>query len=438
MPRRPSGRARRVRPGREHAACNPRGLGRDVDRGGGPGSLGVCGHVARAGRFLRPRSAAALGLLRRDEDAAPGAALEPVGAAGHRRAGHLVASSPLHRPVERRSRSRRRSARRRRTTPSSAAISTSRRGATRRRASWLRAVAGAVGRVGARARRSRRICRSTMRRPPAIADRRGGEGSRPRRPRQRRRSGRRSSSWGARCSCSARLRPRSTPSGKRRSSCPMKLRRTRSSASPCWRRARASEAVSELARASELDPQSPARHGNLGTALMMSGRTKEAIVEYEARARMNDGDPRAHSDLGTALLGTQDLPRAVAELARAVQGDPTRATFQPNLGFALQQARAHRRCDRRIPRRAASRSEARERLDQPRDRARREPEDARRSARRAGDCSIARPGRPTGKGQSRGARRARSHRATGGTSTTGTGANPGEPWNEDRRRRPFK
>jgi Flp pilus assembly protein TadD len=53
---------------------------------------------------------------------------------------------------------------------------------------------------------------------------------------------------------------------------------------------------------------------------------------------MNDGDPRAHSDLGTALLGTQDLARAVAELARAVQGDPARATFHSNYGFALQQS----------------------------------------------------------------------------------------------------
>ena len=65
--------------------------------------------------------------------------------------------------------------------------------------------------------------------------------------------------------------------------------------------------------AEELDPGSAARHGNLGTALMMAGRTKEAIAEYEVRARIDDGDARAHSDLGTALLATQDLERATAE-----------------------------------------------------------------------------------------------------------------------------
>jgi Flp pilus assembly protein TadD len=32
------------------------------------------------------------------------------------------------------------------------------------------------------------------------------------------------------------------------------------------------------------------------------------------------------------------LARAVAELARAVQGDPARATFHSNYGFALQQS----------------------------------------------------------------------------------------------------
>ncbi len=64
--------------------------------------------------------------------------------------------------------------------------------------------------------------------------------------------------------------------------------------------------MSELARAVALDAGSAARHGNLGTALMMAGRTPEAIAEYETRARIDDGDARAHSDLGTALLGTQD------------------------------------------------------------------------------------------------------------------------------------
>jgi Flp pilus assembly protein TadD len=96
--------------------------------------------------------------------------------------------------------------------------------------------------------------------------------------------------------------------------------------------------VKELARAEQLDPGSAARHGNLGTALMMAGRTKEAITEYEARARMDDGDARAHSDLGTALLATQDLDRALSELGRAVQLDPQRASTHSNLGYAQQQA----------------------------------------------------------------------------------------------------
>ncbi|MGH7270965.1 MAG: tetratricopeptide repeat protein, partial [Polyangiaceae bacterium] len=69
---------------------------------------------------------------------------------------------------------------------------------------------------------------------------------------------------------------------------------------------------------------------------MMAGRTKEAIAHYESRARMDDGDARAHSDLGTALLGTDDIVRALSELARAVALDPARASFHSNLGYALQ------------------------------------------------------------------------------------------------------
>jgi Flp pilus assembly protein TadD len=100
----------------------------------------------------------------------------------------------------------------------------------------------------------------------------------------------------------------------------------------------AAEAVRELGRAVELDPGSPARHGNFGTALMMAGRTSEAIDEYRTRARIDDADARAHSDLGTALLGTQDLQGSLAELERAVELDPRRAAFHSNLGYALAQS----------------------------------------------------------------------------------------------------
>ena len=68
----------------------------------------------------------------------------------------------------------------------------------------------------------------------------------------------------------------------------------------------------------------------------MNGRVPEAVKEYEIQAHFAADDPRAHSDLGTALLASEDAPRATAELRRAVQLDPTRATFHSNLGYALQ------------------------------------------------------------------------------------------------------
>ncbi len=97
------------------------------------------------------------------------------------------------------------------------------------------------------------------------------------------------------------------------------------------------DALLELQTAANLDPGSPARHGNLGTAMLMAGKVKEAVKEYELQVRLSDGDARAHSDLGTALLAGDGNPtRALSELRRALQIEPSRATFHSNLGYALQ------------------------------------------------------------------------------------------------------
>ncbi len=156
--------------------------------------------------------------------------------------------------------------------------------------------------------------------------------------RKRRRSVLPSSSSGARAFCSATPPVRSTRSNAAWSCCRTSPRRTRSSGSPGWPRATPTRPyASSLGRWSSIRAAA-ARHGNLGTALLMTGRTKEAIVQYELHARIDDGDARAHSDLGTALLATSDLERSLSELARATSLEPRRASFHSNLGYALQQA----------------------------------------------------------------------------------------------------
>ena len=107
-------------------------------------------------------------------------------------------------------------------------------------------------------------------------------------------------------------------------------------------RPRRPDAVTELARALELDPRSAARHGNLGTALMMVGRTRgSSSASTMLRACVWTTETRVLTRIsGPRFLGPTSEPDAIAlgELERAVALDPQRASYRSNLGFALQQA----------------------------------------------------------------------------------------------------
>ena len=181
---------------------------------------------------------------------------------------------------------------------------------------------------------------------------------------------------------------RSTRSSAGWSSCRTSPRPTRSSASHGSRRGtptRRSESSRD--RWSSI-PAAAARHGNLGTALMMTGRTKEAITQYELHARIDDDDARAHSDLGTALLATNDLERVSlrAHASDRPRAESRQLPLEP--GIRASTGRAARSRRRRIPRGDPARSGARQRVDQPGDGPGEEPGDPARSARSAGACGC--------------------------------------------------
>ncbi len=104
--------------------------------------------------------------------------------------------------------------------------------------------------------------------------------------------------------------------------------------------------IPEWEKALELAPAEALPHNNLGVALAETGRVNEAIAEYRKALQLNPGYAEAHNNLGEALAGRGAIEEAISHFEKAVQLDPKHAEAWANLGSTL--ARAGR-IDQAIP-----------------------------------------------------------------------------------------
>jgi len=108
----------------------------------------------------------------------------------------------------------------------------------------------------------------------------------------------------------------------------------------------ASEAVAQLRRALELDPNHANAHNNLGRALTLLGQFDEAIVHFQKAIAMDPSDAQFHHNLGYALAQVGRLREAIEQGETALtlrkeslgEKHPDYADSLNNLGLMCQTA----------------------------------------------------------------------------------------------------
>jgi tetratricopeptide (TPR) repeat protein len=95
------------------------------------------------------------------------------------------------------------------------------------------------------------------------------------------------------------------------------------------------DAIVELRKAIELDPQNAQAHAKLGLALYEKGRLDEAIKVYRKAIELGPTDAQVHNNLGNALRRQQNLAAAVTAYREAIRLQPDYAAAYNNLGVAL-------------------------------------------------------------------------------------------------------
>jgi len=95
------------------------------------------------------------------------------------------------------------------------------------------------------------------------------------------------------------------------------------------------QAETHCRRAAELDPLYAAAHVNLGRALKAQYKLDEAIDCYQRALQIDPGCAVTHNNLGNALRKRHKIAEAVASFRRAVQIRPEYVEAQVGLGAAL-------------------------------------------------------------------------------------------------------
>src|SRR5712691_3183245 len=99
---------------------------------------------------------------------------------------------------------------------------------------------------------------------------------------------------------------------------------------------RPSDAVPHIERAIALDSTSSEGYRLLGRAYDALGKTDSAVTAFKAALVRDDGDVWAMNNLAMVYIGEGQFEDALGPLARATQLAPEVATFQNNLGIALE------------------------------------------------------------------------------------------------------
>jgi len=97
----------------------------------------------------------------------------------------------------------------------------------------------------------------------------------------------------------------------------------------------ADEAIADLHRATELDPENPDLHQELGITFLLMKDWERARVEYLEAIKHDPTEGASHNGLGYALEKLGDIQAAVDEFRKAVRLDPDDSTYQEHYIEAL-------------------------------------------------------------------------------------------------------
>ncbi|MBI4765819.1 MAG: tetratricopeptide repeat protein [Deltaproteobacteria bacterium] len=102
------------------------------------------------------------------------------------------------------------------------------------------------------------------------------------------------------------------------------------------REGRPTQALAELIKANDLDPNNPVIRNILGIAYLEKGMVPHAINQFEKALYLDPGYVEVHNNLGTALLRDQRVKEAIKEFNKALGNHlyPTPHFVYYNLGQA--------------------------------------------------------------------------------------------------------
>jgi tetratricopeptide (TPR) repeat protein len=108
---------------------------------------------------------------------------------------------------------------------------------------------------------------------------------------------------------------------------------------------RSTQALAELIKASELDPDNPLIRNVLGVAYLEKDMIPSAIEQFKKALRLDPEYAEVHNNLGAALLREGKVPEAILELNKALDHPlyPTPHFVQYNLGQAYYQLKDYER-----------------------------------------------------------------------------------------------
>jgi tetratricopeptide (TPR) repeat protein len=100
---------------------------------------------------------------------------------------------------------------------------------------------------------------------------------------------------------------------------------------------RSDDAIRESQKAVEINPHYAEAYNNLGNVLAQKGLTDEAILQYKQALEIIPNYAIAHNNLGNSLAQKGRLDEAIAQFQAALQTNPGYANAHKNLGNALLQ-----------------------------------------------------------------------------------------------------
>jgi len=100
---------------------------------------------------------------------------------------------------------------------------------------------------------------------------------------------------------------------------------------------RIDEAIAQLQKAVEINPNYVEAHNNLGDALLQKGQVDEAMGQYQKALEIDPNFADAHNNLGIVLLKKGQVDEAMAQYQKALEIKPNNASAHYNLGNVLLQ-----------------------------------------------------------------------------------------------------